>query len=205
MAAGAAGLALVAYIVVTDATRERIDLLSDTGFQFLFHNGTSNIKDHYAKRFDGSPKEVDILGTRLDRLRADWHSEFGNWGDRSHVRILLMDPQFPPGSTTIATIRDEEESNVSGSISNQVGQFIKDSSDARTRGVAKSFEVRQYKAIPIVTIVRVDNELFWAPYLHGRRASSTPTMLVRTGGLLFGVLLEHFDSVWNDATTSRVT
>lgn len=203
LATAVAGIALVGYVLISDSTRERIHLLWDVGFRDIFHKNTSAIAGQYSARFNASPREIDVLGTGLDKLRSDFSEQFELWGRRSKVRFLILDPGYPPNQTvTIAEQRDREESNPGDGITGQVRELLRDTAKARA-SFPNSFIVRKYKCLPTLTMVRIDDELFWAPYLAKKRASSTPTLLLRRGGVLYDTLLQHFESIWNDPELSE--
>jgi hypothetical protein len=54
-----------------------------------------------------------------------------------------------------------------------------------------------------VNIFRIDDEVFWGPYLIHQQSRNSPTLLVRRGGLLFDVLLRHFETIWLEDSLSR--
>jgi hypothetical protein len=56
--------------------------------------------------------------------------------------------------------------------------------------------VRLYRSIPALNICRVDEELFWGPYLVGGPSRNNPTIIVKKGGIMFDRLMNHFNMVW---------
>jgi len=53
-----------------------------------------------------------------------------------------------------------------------------------------------------VNIFRVDNKMFWGPYLIKQPSRNSPTFLLRQA-ILFDRLLEHFERIWKDDSLSR--
>jgi hypothetical protein len=66
---------------------------------------------------------------------------------------------------------------------------------ARTDGV--SIEIRLYRALPLINIFRIDDDLFWGPYLLEDQSRNYPTLLVRSPGWLFQRLEQHFEMLWS--------
>ena len=83
-------------------------------------------------------------------------------------------------------------------------EFVRQTSSL-IRGVNKPhpFQVRLYRCLPSVNILRVDDELFWGPYLIREQSRNCPTFIVRRGGILFSRFTAHFDSIWADDNLSR--
>ena len=71
------------------------------------------------------------------------------------------------------------------------------------RSDSPRFQVRLYKCLPSVNIFRIDDELFWGPYLIREQSRNTPTFIVRKGGILFDTLAKHFNTIWSDPELSR--
>lgn len=208
LGASIAGLALLGYVMVTDSTRQRLELMWDVGFRSIFHTNTTSIQGAYNDTFNRQPKSIDLLGTGLDRFRVDFHADLLTWAQSGRtVRILLVNPTYPAaGAHSLAAIRDLDENNAGTGIAGQVEAFLADG-DVVAALAYENFDVRLYTALPTVTMVRADDNLYWSPYFYKRRPSSSPTLLVRRGGVLFDTLAEHFDDIWTDPqrTTSIKT
>ena len=58
-------------------------------------------------------------------------------------------------------------------------------------------QVRVYKSLPTVNIFRIDDDLFWGPYLSGRASSNTLTVRIRRGTSIFDQLEAHFADIWD--------
>ena len=98
--------------------------------------------------------------------------------------------------------RDAEEGNAPGSISTDVQEFLDRTAEVRVQHPDR-FQVRLYTALPSINVFRVDDELFWGPYLVRRQSRNTPTFLVSRGGGLFDRIVEHFELLWSDGELSH--
>jgi len=202
LAAGVTGLVMVGYIVVTDTVRNQITVLQDFGIRDYFDSNTTPIRGEYAARLNVHNRQIDVLGLGLSHLRRDFGRQLTSWATYGSVRILLIDPFFPSTQFSMADQRDSEEKESAGSIRWEVGQWLKETQQLR-RDHPDSFRVRLYRCTPTVTMVRAGKEAFWSPYLMHRASSSTPTMLVHQGGLLFDVISDHFEAIWSSDELSR--
>jgi hypothetical protein len=140
-------------------------------------------------------KKIDVVGWGLSQFREDYGPQFSEWATRGHVRILLIDPDFPARKSSIADLRDQEENRPTGDIRRHVEAF---NAFLISSGLISSptFEVRMMKSIPAINMLRADNEIFWGPYLMGQQSRNTPTLLVENGGFLFKALQGHFEELW---------
>lgn len=201
LAAGVTGIVMVGYIIFSESTRNRITVLRDFGIREYFDSNTTAIKGEYQRRLDRPKKSIDVLGLGLTHLRRDFGPFFEEWASRGVVRVLLLDPLAPhglngsQGAATYAAQRDREERDPVGSIATDVNEWMVETAALRSR--TDRFMLRLSKAIPTITMVRMDDEIFWSPYLMYRGSGSTPTMVVRRGGLLYEVLRKHFDDIWS--------
>jgi hypothetical protein len=202
IAAGVTGLVMVGYIIVTDTVRNQITVLQSFGIRDYFDSNTTAIRGEYAARLNGRNRQIDVLGLGLSHLRQDFGRQLESWATYGSVRILLIDPSFPTAEFAIADQRDIEEREPLGSIKGEVREWLRETSQLR-QDHPDSFQVRLYRCTPTITMVRVGKEAFWSPYLMYRRSSSTPTMLVHQGGLLFDVITEHFEEIWSSDKLSR--
>jgi hypothetical protein len=135
-------------------------------------------------------------------LREDYLSEFLTWKQKADVRVLLIDPEYPNGEVPYAHQRDVEEADASGTIKQQVRLFVSDTKGITTASGSHTFEIRLYKCLPSINIFRVDNEMFWGPYLVKQPSCNSPTFLIRKA-VLFDRLVEHFEHIWKDDSLSR--
>jgi hypothetical protein len=202
IATGLAGWIAFIYVMLSDRTAQRLEILTEFGFIDAFPARAVRIKEQYDLRLRNAHQHIDILGFGLNALREDYARQFPDWARRTRVRILLIDPEFPTKSFTYAQQRDREENNPPGSMQTDVRSFIRAAHELLERRDVQ-FAVRLYRTLPSVNILRVDDELFWGPYLVREQSRNSPTFLVRRGGILFDRLLGHFESIWNDGELSR--
>jgi hypothetical protein len=110
--------------------------------------------------------------------------------------VLLQDPLHPPGTWTFTNHRDFEEGNTIGADLGKVYDFIlKFGIDQQFRG-GGSYELRLSRAMPTICYFRIDDCIYWAPYLAQTYGDRSPHMKVDRGGELFEVLERHFDRLW---------
>jgi hypothetical protein len=202
LAAGVAGIVMLGWVVVSDTTRNRIVVLQEFGIRDYFDTNTTSIQGEYAQRLTRSRKRIDVLGLGLNHLRKDFNGSLRAWAESGVVRILLIDPDYPTASASFADQRDVEERDGLGSIRMAVEAWLSETADLRTE-LASTFQVRLYTCLPTITMVRVDKEIFWSPYLMHRGSGRTPTMLLHSGGTLFDVMTDHFDRIWTNDSLSR--
>ena len=200
IATGIAGELMFLYIRASDTVRARLDVFLNAGLFEVFPTRSIQIRDQYTRRLVRA-REIDVLGFGQSSLRQDYGEEFVAWSHRATVRILLLDPEFPSGEASYADERDREEHNAAGQIRRDVEMFR--ATLAKLQGLNQDrFQVRLMKALPSVNFFRVDDEIFWGPYLIGHQSRNTPTLLVKRGGFLFEKLKGHFDTLWGDDYSS---
>lgn len=202
VATGVTGWVLFAHMRLNESQRSLIGLLSTFGFVKAFAVRGIRIKEEYDSRLKNAREQIDILGFGLRALREDYRDEFAEWKRRADVRVLMIAPDFPDSKTSYARQRDKEE-NSGGTIQADVAEFLKEK--RRLDGIHTDhvFEVQLYTCLPSVNIFRIDDELFWGPYLIGEPSRNAPTFLVRRGGVLFERFVNHFESIWNDSELSH--
>jgi len=199
MAAGIAGAVIFIYIMYSQNLSDKLEIISRFGITNIFEARAARIKSIYDEKLNTARNNIDILGFGLSALREDYLNDFVTWKTRAKVRILLIDPEFPTSEFSLSGLRDREEGDQAGEIEREVRQFIEDTRDI----VDDDFQIRLYRCLPSVNIFRVDDDLFWGPYLMREQSRNTPTMLVRGGGLLFEKLQSHFEVIWEDSNLSR--
>jgi hypothetical protein len=199
IAAGIAGEILFLYVASSQQTKDKLDLLSIAGLQRIFPTRSVSIRDEYHSRLR-SAKEVDILGFGLSSFREDYGNQFAELSLKTSFRILLLDPEFPSPTDSVAAIRDREEGNNNGDIKRDVEAF---ESAARRAGPLANFLVRRLTALPSINIFRVDDEIFWGPYLIADQSRNMPTLLVRRGGFLYDQIKNHFEHLWANNQFSK--
>jgi hypothetical protein len=201
IASGIAGEILFLYIAASQQTKDRLDLLAVAGLQRIFATRSVSIREEYHSRLKGA-KEVDILGFGLSSFREDYGRRFSELSLNTSFRILLLDPDFPSSDFSVASIRDREEGNNQGDIRRAVEAF--ENTVRETKGLNKTnFQVRRLLALPSINVFRVDDEIFWGPYLIANQSRNMPTLLVRRGGFLYDQIRGHFEQLWTSNQFSK--
>ncbi|MEO8378104.1 MAG: hypothetical protein ABI779_00430 [Acidobacteriota bacterium] len=181
-------------MLVSRDVAARMQVLTEFGVTGIFSARSIRIKSEYDRRLKAVSEHIDIMGFGLNALREDYGEQFTHWAQRARVRILILDPEFPDNATSLADQRDAEEKKPRGATRAEILQFV-EHVRAMTSG---QLEVRMYRCIPSVNVFRMDDELFWGPYLIGEPSRSSPTFIVQRGGLLFDRMLRQFERIWTD-------
>jgi Domain of unknown function (DUF5919) len=202
VAAAVAGWVLFVWVMASQTQAKRLELIADLGLVDAFSSRAATIKTEYDSRLADARRSIDIMGFGLRQLREDYGGDFATWASKAKVRILLLDPTTPNTKATYASQRDKEEGNPTGSIAGDVKAFLAQTEALRVSN-PNNFEVRLYTALPSINICRVDDSIFWGPYLVRRQSRSTPTFLVKRGGSLFDEFQSHFEAIWSDDQLSR--
>jgi hypothetical protein len=194
IAAGITGIVVFVYIRFSQDAADRLRIMTDFGIVTAFEARAARIKPEYDSRIQ-SAKEIDVMGFGLNALREDYRDQFQDWAQRCTVRVLLIDPGYPQTGASYAQQREQEEGDRAGSIAASVDAFLRETAHLREAPNSR-FQVRLYQCIPALNIFRVDNEMFWGPYLLGGPSRNNPTFIVKRGGILFDKLSGHFNIVW---------
>lgn len=201
IASGIAGEVLYLYVAFSEETRDRLELFTTAGLLRIFETRSVRIREEYESRLKGA-KEIDVLGFGLSSFREDYGDQFAELSKRISFRVLILNPSFPSAETSVASIRDKEEHNNHDQIKKDVEAF--ENKVRSTKGLNRSnFKVRHVNALPSINIFRIDDEIFWGPYLVAQQSRNMPTLLVRKGGFLFDQIKKHFDQLWSDPELSR--
>lgn len=196
IATGVAGEVLFLYVMLSDATRARLELFSQAGLLKVFPHRSVRMREEYDALLKDA-KEVDVLGFGQSSFRQDYSDQFKQLSSHATLRIILVDPDFPVPQNSFADLRDGEEGNRAGQIRRDVEEFLK--VVRQTPGLSRTrFKIKLFRAIPSVSLFRIDDLIFWGPYLIGSQSRNTPTMLVQRGGFLFDRFKQHFDQIWNN-------
>lgn len=194
VATGIAGASLFVYILTGEKLRSRIQSLTDAGIAYIYPVRSVLIRSEYHKRL-ASARRIDLVGYGLSAFRQDYLNDFVGWSQRGHVRILLIDPDFPTRETSLADQRDTEEGHPIGQTRDDVLEFERAVSTL-SRLDRSRFQVRRMRSIPAINMFRIDDDVFWGPYLMGQQSRNTATLLVTRGGYLFEMLVSHFEQIW---------
>jgi len=195
LAAGVAGYVVFAYVLMHDELADRVRVVSEFGILKIFASRGAQIRNEYEELL-GDFNELDVLGFGLNSLREDYKDSFVDWAKRARVRILLLDPDFPTPETSLAAIRDAEEGKASDAIAAEVKRFVEDAAPAVARPDGR-FAIRLYRCIPSINLFRVDDRLFWGPYLIRQPSRNLPTFLVAKPGTLYEKCRDHFNDIWD--------
>lgn len=196
IATGVAGVVLFLYISRTETLSTRLSAIQRSGLKDIFPGRSVVIRDKYEERLK-SAREIDIMGFGLSSLREDHLYHFVQWSYRANVRIILIDPTYPSSDYSYSSQRDMEEGNPNGRIAGEVRKFIDETKSLP--GLNRSrFRIRLMRALPSTNVFRVDDEVFFGPYLMGEQSRNSPTFLVSRGGSLFTSITTHFDRIWSD-------
>jgi hypothetical protein len=192
IATGAAGSVIYLYLSRTDRARDAIDTLNRFGLATVYDRRAAQIRNEYAIRLDQARSAIDILGFGLKDFRRDYISTLGALASRAPIRILLIDP-----FSEFSSMRDREENQTVGTIQSEVLEFIAQFKARYTPTSHPNLSVRLYTSLPLVNIFRIDDEIFWGPYLAGQASGNTITLRV-TRGLIFEQLMGHFNELWSN-------
>ena len=191
IAAGAAGAVIYLYIARTETARQAIETLSKFGLTRVYERRAAQIREEYATRLDRAKSHVDILGFGLKDFRRDYIDALGALSGRARVRILLIDPY-----SDLCTMRDREERQGEGTIQSEVTEFISQFKQRYASSDPERLSLKIFTCLPLVNIFKIDNEIFWGPWLVGQASGNTITLRV-TRGILYDQLSAHFDDIWD--------
>jgi hypothetical protein len=203
IAGGIAGITLFLYVLTTEGLKSRIEAFSKAGVLKIFSGRSVLIRDEYHTRL-AKARHIDLVGFGLSSFREDYINDFVDWSHRADVRILLIDPDFPTRQHSLADQRDREENNPVGQIRRDVEAFERAVSALRDLDREK-FKVHRMRSIPAINFFRIDDDVFWGPYLMRQQSRNTPTLLATRGGFLFDMLQKHFDALWAQSSPSPLS
>ena len=202
MAMGIAGAVLFLRVWVDQEHADRLRDLQQFGLRRIFAVRSVKIAHEYDARLSAASEHIDIMGFGLKALREDYGKHFRGWAERANVRILVLDPEFPSRDLSIADHRDLEEGNTKGDIGRDVKQLA-DHCRTLMEDEDLRFNIRLYRCLPSVNLFRIDDDVFWGPYLVGDVSRNMPTFLMDGHGRLARRLVDHFETIWNSRQLSR--
>jgi hypothetical protein len=203
VASGIAGWVIFAHVLLSEGVSDRLRILTEFGFTNAFDARSVRIRGQYEERLKNARDRIDVIGFGLSAFREDFGANFDAWKGRINVRILLLDPEFPSLERSYASQRDLEENNQPGKIVGDVKLFVREISPLIRKSGALKFEIRLYRCLPTLNILRIDDELFWGPYLIKEQSRNCPTFLVKRGGILFDRFTKQFERIWESEELSR--
>ncbi len=201
VAAGITGWTVFLYIFLSRDVSARLRILSEFGLSNIFAARSVRIREEYDSRLTDAREHIDVMGFGLRAFREDYFDHFARWREKAHVRILLLDPHFPHAAP-YASQRDVEERQTVGTITQEVLDFVRAVTPIMNSSGRHPFEVRLYRCLPTMNIFRIDDEVFFGPYLLKQPSRNSPTILFRRGGILFDRIVGQFDAIWSDETLS---
>lgn len=202
-AAAIAGIFIFLYIKYADDLRVNVQMLVTLGLRQAFDMRGLKKSDEYKLRLNKANKNIDILGYGLRTFLEEHFNDFSTWKEKCQVRILLIDPDFPEQNNPLCNQRDIEENKPSGTIRNEVMDFINKTRTIIGRGSKGSFSIKYFRCIPSITIFRIDDEILWGPYFVNRLSRDTPVFIVKKGGILYDQINDQFEKIWNDSNLSK--
>lgn len=197
MTAAISGSIVGLYVATTHNTTELLETLRTLGFERAWMGRGPRIRQEYEEHLSNLSRNFDVLGFGLRQFREDFGAELGKWSQNANVRILLLDPEFPVPDYSYAGQRDKEENNATGTISTDVKAFAREVGDIIS-GENSNLEVRLYQCLPSINIFRIDEHMFWGPYLINDQSRNMPTIKIKSGSILFQSYIEHFDLIWDN-------
>lgn len=201
-ATGVCGWAIYFWIRVTDNSTQALARIRQIGIIDAFPARSVPIRPEYERRFNAARDQIDFLGFGLRALREDFGDSFSAWLNHTRIRVLLVDPEAPSSELTYADQRDREEGNSHGAIRNDVTQFLAFMTPLVNK-YPKNLRIRLYCCMPAINVCRIDNEIFWGPYILGEQSRNTPTFLIDRSGIMYSVLARHYEEIWENSDHSR--
>ena len=145
---------------------------------------------------------VDILEVSMDTMRELDGSDWLNC--EAKVRIILLDPLFPKGTKTLASLRDKEEEQGSNAILGEIRKVLRSlPEDWMGDGKGKKSQVRLARVMPTMSYFRIDDVAYFAPLVYRKLGNRTMHMRFREDGDFFQVLAENFEKLWKDTKHVR--
>jgi hypothetical protein len=199
VATGITGAVLFLYVRTSDTLLQRMDAFTRAGLINVYSGRAVLIKEEYDQRLQRA-RHIDLIGYGLGNFRQEYAAHFAEWSRRANVRILLLDPDFPSNNHSLADQRDREEGHPEHRTRHDIDKLIEVISQDKNIN-RERFQVRWMRVIPAINLLRIDDELFWGPYLMNQQSRNTPTLLVQRGGFLYSSFTDHFEAIWREAPT----
>jgi hypothetical protein len=139
--------------------------------------------------------QIDLIGYGLASFRQDYSDKFVTWSHRGRVRIICPDPDWPSAECSLTDQRDREEGHPIGKTKSDIRALEEELRHLPNLN-RSNFMVRRMRAVPSINILKVDDEIFWGPYLFQQQSRNSPTLLTSRGGYLFEQISKHFDTLW---------
>lgn len=202
-ATGITGWVIFLYVRLSDEDVQQRKELAKLGIVRGFAGRSTSIRAEYEPRFYAAREAIDFLGFGHRALREDLLKSFPKFLPNCRIRMLMMDPDVKLGkNSSFARQRDLEENNNDGQIRWDVLNFLRDSVDIKNQ-FPDRFDIRLYTCFPTINICRIDEEMFWGPYLVKAQSRNMPTIIVDSKGSIYRALLAHYNEIWGSNHLSR--
>lgn len=216
VAAGVTGFVFLLHQSLTYQDEQKAKRLHEVGLESVYLDRSNEVRDDFGERLANARRSIDILGFGLQNFREDFDGVRDWWSGRPNVRILVLDPDFPGNGHSYAEQRDKEEHQQESKIAQNVADFVRylreglgeitpaaDAALARWEDGPRDtdLQLKLAQCIPAITVFRIDDTIFWGPYLIERVSRRCPTFAVQSGRPLFEAIERHFNSIWNDWST----
>ena len=195
---------LFLYVLTTEGLKSRIEAFTKAGLLKIFSGRSVLIRDEYHTRL-AKARHIDLVGFGLSAFREDYLNDFVGWSHRADVRILLIDPDFPTRATQSGRPKGQRREQSSWADTPRCGVRLKKRSQNSTGLNRERFKVHRMRGIPAINLFRIDDDVFWGPYLMQQQSRNTPTLLATRGGFLFDMLQKHFDALWAQSSPSPLS
>lgn len=145
---------------------------------------------------------VNILEISLKTMREITDDQWRGC-KADDIRIILLDPLFPP-SAPLALQRDREEHpQFAGQILTEVHDFLHKVPTEWLLPTGCDSRVKLAQTMPTLSYFRIDDKAYFSPLVHSQVGDATLHLELVKGGQFFEVLAKHFEALWKDK--ERVT
>jgi hypothetical protein len=207
MAAGLAGLLFLLYNILLIKDELTLRRLKAARVSAVFETRDEAVQSELSEALRAARNRVEILGFGLRNLREVQADGLEALVARAKVRILLIDPEFPSSEASYADQRDIEEGERGlDQTREEVEQFVRYAAPLILRereADSPRLEVRLFRCLPSISILRVDDAIFWGPYLMAMASRRCLLEQVESGGFAFHQVQAHFESIWADESRWR--
>lgn len=191
---GIAGSILFLYVSSTEGMKKKIEAIQESGIDEIFEHRSVSIKKEYDRRLE-SARNIDVVGWGLGSFRQDYAKDFAAWSQRCKVRLMVIDPDAP-GASSYADLRDAEEGNAAGQTREAVNLLLREIANNQNINAA-NFSIKLMTSIPSINIMKIDDEIFWGPYLLETQSRNTFTITCKPNGFIYNKLSQQLEKIWS--------
>lgn len=202
LASGITGFLFLAHSSLVLRRDERMQTVMDSRVVGVFERRDAQ-QDEFATLLRDAKESIDVLGYSLRSLRGDHPGGLEAWSRRATIRIMLIDPEFPSTEAPFAAHRDLEREDHLDATAQNVRQYIEYCRDSLGALGESRIRVRLFQCLPSIAIFRVDDVLYWGPYLMSRQSKMSPMIRAESGAFLYRQVRAHFDEIWSSEERSR--